>query len=140
MDEKFFRMLIRMGIVLSKLITDEQEALKIQTLYPQWKDRIGKEIKVGEFYQYKDKLYRCLQGHTIQEGWEPDVAASLWTVIDKEHEGTLDDPIPFVVNMEVFNGKYYTYNEVVYLCIRDSGTALYHTPDLLLNNYFELVE
>lgn len=139
MDE-FLRRLIRMAINQSKLIKDEQEALDVKELYPQWSSRIGKEVQVGEFYRYKDKLYKCLQTHTIQEGWEPDVVESLWTVIDEEHVGTLEDSIPFVVNMEVFEGKYYMHEGVLYLCIRDSGTALYHTPGALLGIYFKVVE
>lgn len=29
---------------------------------------------------YGEKLYRCVQQHTSQAGWEPDKAASLWSV------------------------------------------------------------
>jgi hypothetical protein len=139
MDEKFFRQLIQMAIAQSKLIVNEQEALDVKELYPRWENRIGKEVNVGDFYRYNDRLYRCLQSHIIQEGWKPDVTPSLWVVIDKEHEGTMDDPIPFVVNMEVFEGKYYSYEKELYLCIRDSGIALHHKPNELLEIYFKLV-
>ena len=27
------------------------------------------------------KLYRCVQGHTSQEGWEPDKTPALWTEV-----------------------------------------------------------
>ena len=36
-----------------------------------------------------------------------------------EHEGTLDDTIPFVYGMDVYNGKYYSYNGSVYLAKAD---------------------
>ena len=107
MDEKFFRRLIQMAIAQSKLIVNEQEALDVKELYPRWENRIGKEVNVGDFYRYEDRLYKCIQAHTIQVGWEPNVVASLWETIDKVHSGTLEDPIPFVTNMEVFEGKYY---------------------------------
>ena len=33
---------------------------------------------VGQLRNYGEKLYRCVQAHTSQAGWEPDKAASLW--------------------------------------------------------------
>ena len=139
MDEKFFRQLIQMAIAQSKLIVNEQEALDVKELYPRWENRIGKEVNVGDFYRYEDRLYKCIQAHAIQKGWEPDMASSLWVTIDKIHSGELDDPILFVTNMEVFEGKYYVYEDVVYLCIRDSGVAIHNTPNELLEIYFKLV-
>ena len=61
MDEKFFRQLIQMAIAQSKLIVNEQEALEMKELYPKWVNRIGKEVNVGEFYRYEDRLYKCIQ-------------------------------------------------------------------------------
>jgi hypothetical protein len=37
--------------------------------------------------------------------------------------------------MEIFNGKYYIENDVIYLCNRDSGTALYNNLIDLINIY-----
>ncbi len=31
--------------------------------------------------QYGGRLYKCLQGHTSGEGWQPDTAPSLWVQI-----------------------------------------------------------
>ena len=33
--------------------------------------------------------------------------ASLWKVVDEEHEGTIDDPIIYIPPMEIFKDKYY---------------------------------
>lgn len=62
--------------------------------------------------------------------------ASIWQVIDVEHEGTLDDPIPFALNMEVYKDKYYTWAGRTYLCTRDSAIALQNLPDQLIGHYF----
>jgi hypothetical protein len=94
---------------------------------------------VGNRTRYGDKLYKVIQPHTAQADWTPDITASLYTVIDETHKGTLEDPIPWSVNMECFKNLYYTYNGVLYRAIRDSGIALAYTPDLLVGQYFELV-
>lgn len=42
---------------------------------------LGVNYKQGNIRRYGDNLYKCLQAHTSQEGWEPDVTPSLWKVI-----------------------------------------------------------
>lgn len=41
--------------------------------------------------------------------------------------------------MEIFNGKYYTQDGVLYLCTRDSGQALTHNLSELVGLYVEVV-
>lgn len=72
--------------------------------------------------------------------YEPSLAtASLYEVIEKEHEGTLEDPIPYMPPMEIFDGKYYVENDILYLCTRSSGTALSHNLSDLINIYVEMI-
>ena len=137
--DKDLRLIIQTAIKYARNITNDQEALEIKMLYKEFMAQIGKPLAVGEYVQYGDKLYRVLQAHTAQANWTPDIAASLFVVIDKEHQGTLEDPIPAQVNMEYFSGKYYIENNVIYLCIRDSGIALQHMPSALVGSYFEIV-
>jgi hypothetical protein len=54
-------------------------------------------------------------------------------------EGTKDAPIPFTTSMEIFKDKYYTQDGVLYLCIRDSGIALSHNLQDLINIYVSRV-
>ena len=35
----------------------------------------------GQIRQHGGRLYKCLPGHTSQEGWQPDAAPSLWVQI-----------------------------------------------------------
>ena len=132
--------ILKMVLKQARAITDDQEALSVQCLYKEWDKQIGKQLNVGEYIQHEGKLYRVLQTHTVQSMWAPgNGTESLFVVIDKEHIGTLEDPIPYDGNMELFNGKYYIQNDVVYLCTRDSGTPLYHNLSDLIGLYVEIV-
>lgn len=117
-------------------------ALKYTAMYPHWAAGITitqDMIDKGQNrFQHGGLLYRAIQPHTTQADWTPDITASLFEVIDVEHAGTAEDPIPWAVNMQCYNGKYYKFDNVLYLCIRDSGIALAYTPDQLVGNYFEL--
>ena len=136
-----WRAIINLAVKQAKQVTDDQEALELQILYKSWEQQIGKQLNVGEYVQYEGKLYRVLQAHTAQSTWAPgNGTESLFVVIDKEHAGTLEDPIPYEGNMELFNGKYYIQNEVIYLCTRDSGAPLYNDLSSLVSIYVEEVK
>ena len=47
---------------------------------PEWVPK-GYDYFAGERVEYKGLLYRCIQDHTSQEDWAPDVAFSLWVEI-----------------------------------------------------------
>ena len=133
--------MLKMALKQARAITDDQEALSVQCLYKEWNKQFGKQLNVGEYIQHEGKLYRVLQAHTAQSTWAPgNGTESMFVVIDKEHAGTLEDPIPYEGNMELFNGKYYIQNGVVYLCTRDSGAPLYHDFSSLVGTYVEVVK
>jgi hypothetical protein len=52
----------------------------------------------------------------------------------------MEDPIPYTPPMEIFEGKYYTQNDVLYRCTRDSGTALSYNLADLVGLYVEEVK
>ncbi len=113
-------------------------ALELKGFYPEWK--AGIEVKAGERYRVDDTLWECIQGHTTQENWRPGTStASLWKVVDEEHAGTIDDPVPYITPMELFEGKYYRQNGVTYKCTRDSGIPLVQDLSALVGLYVELV-
>lgn len=117
-----------------------EEALDYAVIVFPFADYIGKELAQGKIVSYDGKLWRVRQTHTAQADWMPSLdAASLWEVIEVEHSGTLDDPIPYSVPMEIFNGKYYTEDGITYLCTRDSGIALSHPLSALVGVYVEIV-
>lgn len=121
-------------------LTDNQ-ALSVKELYPKWEDKVNTTIEEGYITLYNDNLWRARQTHTALDIYPPSLdTASLYEVIVKEHEGTMDDPIPYTPPMEIYEGKYYTQFDVLYKCTRDSGTALTHDLFDLRGTYVELIE
>lgn len=57
----------------------DEDALEAVELFAVWAS--GTEYAAEQRVRYGDKLYRCVQGHTSQEGWEPDKTPALWTEV-----------------------------------------------------------
>lgn len=127
------RMLIAQQV--NSLVVDDNTASRMAAFYPAWEN--GTAYAVGFKVSYGGKLWRCLQGHTAQVGWEPENVASLWEQVCFHHSGTEDDPIPYEGNMRLENGKHYIQQNAVYRCIRDSGNPVYHTLAELVGLYVE---
>ena len=47
-------------------------------LFASWE--AGVAYTVGQYRNSGEKLYRCVQAHTSQEGWEPENTPALWAV------------------------------------------------------------
>lgn len=113
-------------------------ALEMPDLFPNFVDMIGEAVKKGNILKYMGKLYRVRQDHTVLAVYTPGIeTASLYEVIDKEHAGTIDDPIPYAPPMEIFKGKHYTQDGQLYRCTRDSEQALTHNLVELIGIYVE---
>ena len=128
----------------AKTITGTQ-IVSCQSLLPKWESGIA--VKESQCYTYQDKVYRVNkgQGHTTQDDWTPDKTPAMWTIIDVEHAGTSEDPIPASRGMEYEYGKYYSDPEdnQVYLCKRTGESeggkiVLQYLPHELVGQYFEL--
>ena len=116
---------------------DDETALTGIELFPIW--TIDRAYAVGDKVQRNGKLWRCIQAHTSQIGWEPENAASLWTEICENHAGTLEDPIPYNGNMALESGKYYSQNSKIYRCTRDTVNPVYNALSELVGLYVEKV-
>lgn len=112
-------------------------ALEAAVLHPVWKASIA--YTVGYKAQHGRKLWRCLQTHTSQSGWEPENVPALWEEICETHNGSLHDPVPYEGNMALENGKYYSQNGVTYLCNRDTVNPVYNPLSELVGIYVEIV-
>ena len=127
-------------LTISKTINaidiEDDIALRMVEFYPEW--AAGQAYTAGYKAQNNGKLWRCLQAHTAQTGWEPENAASLWTEICESHDGTKYDPIPYNGNVALQSGKYYTQNNILYLCNRDTGIAVYNALAELVGLYVEV--
>lgn len=126
------------ALAMQKSELTDQEALQVKNLHKEWK--VGESVEVGYRRQYGDLLYKCRQAHTTQADWTPDKTPAMWEVIDEEHAGTQDDPIPYSTGMQLYNGKYYTEDGKLYLCNRDTGQAVYNKLAELVGLYVEAVE
>lgn len=125
----------------------DQDALQAKMLYHEWSylcETSYKAENAGFKFTHKDQLYKTAQdSFTFQSQWEPGSVGteSIYTLIDEDHAGTKEDPIPYKKNMEIFNGKYYTQNDVLYQCIRDSGIPMqYDLADLISGGYVKIIE
>ena len=132
-ESEVSRMLIAQQI--NTLTVDDNTALRMVAFYPEWADNA--EYTIGYKVQRNGKLWRCIQAHTSQTGWEPENAASLWTEICESHAGTLEDPIPYSGNMALESGKYYMQDGKVYRCTRDTGNPVYNALSELVGLYVE---
>lgn len=69
--------------LVTPLLTDEQ-AEQVPNAYPEW--QAGVAYKVSNRRRYDGKLYRCVQAHTSQADWTPDVTPALWVRTSQEGE------------------------------------------------------
>lgn len=132
-SEEVLAMLIPQQI--NTLSVDDNTALRMLPFYPEW--AAGTTYTVGYKVKRNGKLWRVVQAHTSQAGWEPENAASLWEQINETHAGTIDDPIPYSGNMALTAGLYYMQDWVIYKCMRDTGNPVYHALSDLVGLYVE---
>ena len=134
-ESEVSRMLIAQQI--NTLTVDDNTALRMKDFYPEWSADTA--YSVGFKVQFKGELYRVLQAHTAQDGWQPTNAPALWEQINETHSGELTDPIPYNGNMALENGKYYIQNQEIYLCTRDTINPVYNPLAELVGIYVERV-
>lgn len=138
----------RMVVNNKDLSLSSNDKLDVKVLFPIWGQEgaeFGLSVDTGFCLRVvkedTDILYEVIQQHTLSEEWEPGLnTASLYKVVDKEHAGTIGDPIPYFPPMEIFKDKYYIQNADVYKCTRDSGTPLSHNLKDLVGLYVEVVQ
>lgn len=134
----------------AKSFTDA-DAAKSPELVARWADHIGEAVAPGDRMSDVDNdgvlhVYRVNkgQGHTTQENWPPHSTPAMWTIINVDHAGTQDDPIPAARGMEYTYGLYYKDPEdtKLYKCERIGEAAggkivLQYLPHELVGQYFK---
>lgn len=135
---------LRPVIEAAAVSLSDGEAAKAAELFPAWAYPVS--YTAGERVNDGGRLYKCVQAHTSQEGWNPAAAPALWVVVDVEHAGTVDDPIPAARGMEYEYGKHYLDGEdgKTYKCERTGEAAggkivLQYLPHELVGQYFTAV-
>ena len=96
---------------LLTILTDEQ-AQEIIDAFPAW--AVGVVYTVDYRVKYNNKLYKCVQAHTSQADWTPDIVPALWTPLQPEQGD--DDPttIPVWVQPTGAHDAYNTGDRVLY--------------------------
>lgn len=62
----------------------DEEAYQFPSLFDSW--AAGVAYAVDARVQSGEKLWKCLQPHTSQEGWNPEASPALWVEVAKAGE------------------------------------------------------
>ena len=121
---------------------DDEKALTVKSLYPNYTELIGKQVSIGTKCVWYEKLYKTkIPDYTVTKDLTPGSLGSeaIWECIDEDHEGTYEDPIPYEGNMTLEQGKFYTQNDIIYICTNGSGIAVYDNLEYLVTFVAEYV-
>ena len=141
-EEKVNQMIGLFATSINKMELTDEQSLQFKDLYPEWATFINQKLEAGFKVLYEDKLYKVKQTiEKVMENQPPSIeTAALYEEINETNAGTLEDPIPYNNNMELFEGKYYSQNGVTYKCTRNTGQAVYHDLSALVGQYVEVAE
>lgn len=145
-DYNYLKKIDSLKITISEKINDSQmsvdEALEMKEYFPTWESLIGQQAIVGYRFQEGGTLFEVIMQHTFSAEWKPNSGTeSLYKVVQIEASGSIDDPITWKYNMELFEGLYYIDKDILYLCIRNSGMGMAYEnlADLVSGGFVELV-
>ena len=100
------------------MLTDEQ-ASSVPALYSAWDT--GTAYNAGDRRTYGGVLYKCLQAHTSQDDWTPDVAVSLWATVLIPDPDVIPDWVQPDSTNAYMTGDKVRYNGVVYRSLIDNN-------------------
>lgn len=141
-EQKVNQMIGLLSVSINDMKLTDEQALQFKDLYPEWSEFIGEKLSANFKIQHHEKLYKTLQEIPVvldQEGYRPGEVGSeaLYEEVNEKNKGTLQDPIPYNNNMELFEGKYYSQNGVTYKCTRNTEQAVYQDLSDLVGIYVE---
>lgn len=115
----------------------DTDALEAVELYDEWKP--DTDYERGDRRRDEGVLYKARQAHTSQAIYPPSITPALWEVVAPEGKGdSPDNPIDYDQSMAIEKDKFYIENDVIYVCIRDSGVPLYTALANVIGNYVEV--
>lgn len=110
---------------INSLDLSNNDVIKYKDYLPDWNDYINKSMPKDFKFQYNNQPYQTLQYiNVVLDNQTPDITYSLYKVINEEHDGTLEDPIPYTQQMAIEKGKYYIQYDIIYLAIQDMQTGM----------------
>ena len=130
---------LRELIVKASESLSDTDALKGIELFDSW--TADTEYSMGKRLRYDGRLYRVRQAHTSQAQYPPTIVPALYEEVAEQGQGdTPGNPIPYNNNMELIEGKYYAQYDVVYICFRSTGVAVYNDLSALVGIYVNVYE
>lgn len=113
----------RKAIESSAVLQSDEMALEEKWMYPSW--GAGVQYGVGDRIRYGDGLYKCVQSHTSQSDWTPDVTSALWVEVSVEEYPEWRQPTGA---HDAYNkGDKCSYKGEHYVCIADGNV---YAPDV----------
>lgn len=104
------------------LMSDEAALDSIELIAP-W--RIKEYVSAGDRRRFNGVLYRCVQAHTTQADWTPDITPALWVAVSIEEYPEWVQPTGA---HDAYNiGDKVTYNGNHYVCDIDGNV---YAPDV----------
>ena len=100
----------------------DEDAVEGVELFPLWKNETS--YALNDRIRYGDKLYKCVQAHISQAGWEPDKVPALWTEVAKPGEIPVWKQPTGAQDAYMAGDKvhYPDINGPIYICIYDYNT------------------
>ena len=116
-------MALRQQIESAATLQTDETALESKWMYAAWKTDTAYEV--GSRIRYGEKLYKCVQAHTSQDDWTPDVTPALWMEVSVEEYPEWKQPTGA---HDAYNtGDKCTYNGKHYVCTVDGNV---YAPDV----------
>lgn len=95
----------------------DETALTAVELFPAW--AVGKAYVVSDRVRYNGALYKCVQAHTSQVDWTPDVTPALWVAVSVD---TWPEWVQPTGAHDAYNrGDKVSYNGKHYICTADAN-------------------
>lgn len=110
---------LRVQIELNAEVMSDEESLDYKELFPNWK--INTAYEVGYRVRYNGPLYKCVQAHTSQDDWTPDVTPALWVNVAEPQDEWPEWVQPTGSQDAYMKGDKVTYHEEHYISTTDNN-------------------
>jgi hypothetical protein len=68
---------LREIILKATVSLSDEDALEAVEMFPHW--AVEKTYALNDRVQFNNVLYKCVQAHTSQSDWTPNITPALWT-------------------------------------------------------------
>ena len=98
---------------------DEVTATEHIDTFARWESAV--KYEVGNLRAYNDCLDKCLQAHTSQEDWTPDITPSLWKIAGNPMDEWPEWSQPIGATDAYMNGDKVSYQDKHWISITDNN-------------------